>query len=797
LRLNLLLLTCMVVVRPLFFLEVFFRVGVEPIHLFTILSGALFDLLLVGRILCFGLLPFLLLYHWKPRLAQGIFIGLMVLYFVLNALLAEYYCNLSMPLDHVILVYTPEELKTTVFSSASISFLQVLWFLLLVGVPVLLMICLRRRFRYFKDQGPRSMIFDLVLVVAALLLTVFVNYPRLLRVEALYPTHDDFCLAVNQPSYSFVKITDYLHDQRNTDHSATVADGSSYPFYREANDPDVMAPFFEMTTDSLPPNLVVVVVESLGRRLTGVDEPAISFTPFLDSLARHSLFWPNCLSTSERTFGVLPSMFASAPHGRYGFSTPLAPTPRHHSLLKDLKRNGYHTSFFYGGDMAFDRYDFFLKDNGVDYLFEPEVVVNDSATYRLMVENHRWGLDDAQLFYAAAQHLEADTSNQRPWLDLYLTLSTHEPFFFEGIGVYEDRVRHQVEQAKNLSDKERDNVLKNPNIFACFLYTDQCIRDLFSYYQQRSDFANTIFVITGDHRMGPLPFGNAIHKYNVPLIVYSPLLKRPKTMHAVVSHLDVTPSFNAYLQAQYHYNIDSCCHWLGQAFDTTQAFRSQRQLLFMLNNRDVVDYLHGDMMLSRSKVARLDSCFRETILKDEALMDSLKTELNQLDQLSRFVVSNDMLLPPEEDQRLLYECRLDFEKNTLAVFDRYLDRDSGFLRIDSLKTYFPICSNIKIKPIYQYLTIEVSFDIKNLDPSLTLPEFVADQGGRLEARSLASEEVALKNTGQWEHVHLRSVVNVFDQQANEELALYLWNKHKTNLLLDNLRINVCASTRRP
>ena len=109
-RLNALLLACMVVMRPVFFLEVYFRVGLEPIHFFTILSGALFDLLLVCRIFTYGLIPFLVLDRFFPKTARGIFVGLILLYTVLNALLAEYYCNLTMPLDHVLLVYTREEL---------------------------------------------------------------------------------------------------------------------------------------------------------------------------------------------------------------------------------------------------------------------------------------------------------------------------------------------------------------------------------------------------------------------------------------------------------------------------------------------------------------------------------------------------------------------------------------------------------------------------------------------------------------------------------------------------------------
>ena len=103
-RLNALLLVCMVAMRPLFFLEVYFRVGLELIHFFTILSGAVFDLLLVCRVCIYGLVPFLLLYHFFPKTARGLFVGLIVLYVAVNALLAEYYCNLTMPLDHVILV---------------------------------------------------------------------------------------------------------------------------------------------------------------------------------------------------------------------------------------------------------------------------------------------------------------------------------------------------------------------------------------------------------------------------------------------------------------------------------------------------------------------------------------------------------------------------------------------------------------------------------------------------------------------------------------------------------------------
>ena len=315
-------------------------------------------------------------------------------------------------------------------------------------------------------------------------------------------------------------------------------------------------------------------------------------------------------------------------------------------MLLDLKRNGYTTSFFYGGEASFDRYDDFMEENQVDYQFVPTLTVRDSSQYRLLSDNNRWGLDDAQLFSGAILHKQNDTVEKRPHADIFLTLTTHEPFFFEGIEKYEQQVREIVEKTDGISEKERENVMKNLNIYACYLYMDQCVRQLFSYYASRPDFANTVFVITGDHRMAVVPFGIPIRKYNVPLVIYSPLIKRSKTMRAMVSHLDIAPSINAFLHANYPYDIDDHCHWLGTSLDTVRAFRNNRKLAFMLNNRDVVDYMNGTYLISNKTLVKLDASLSGTIIEDEQLYSRMKEELDDFQFLSRFVVQFNRLTPP-------------------------------------------------------------------------------------------------------------------------------------------------------
>ena len=652
-RLNLLLLVCMVALRPLFFMEVYFRLGLEWRQLFTVLSGSFFDLLLVSRIFTFGLLPFLLVYYFFPKTAKGIFKGLIILYAVVSALLAEYYCNLTMPLDHVVLVYSLEELKTTLFASTtSVSLAQVLWFVLQVGMVVLFV----KRGELGVRRGKWCW-----WVAGVLVVLVFIPYKRIIRNEKIYSSRTDFCLAVNQPSYSYIKITDYWRNEGGQrgeeDYSLSMAqlsayqachpefeyDRPGYPFYRKATDPDVLGPFFGQTSDGLPPNLVFIVIESFGRRLTGVTDPQLSFTPFIDSLAATGLFWPNCFSTSERTFGVLPSIFASAPHGRYGFAA-IEPMPRHHSLMLDLERNGYTTSFFYGGSSEFDHYDRFMEINQVNHVVIPDRMVTDSSQYYLLADNYRWGLDDDQLF-DYARHFKQDNPDQRPHADIYLTLSTHEPFMVEQIEQYEEQVKAMVEQVPDLDKKERDNVLRNLNIYACYLYMDQSVRQLMDYYASQPDFANTVFVITGDHRMALVPTGIALRNYNVPLVLWSPLLKRSKTMGAVVSHLDITPSLNAWLHAQYEYAIDDHCHWLGTSFDTVSAYHNTRKLSFMRNNRDVIDYFSGTYYINKNTLILMDSSVIGFSIENEALLKQYQEELENFEAVSRFVVQHDVLIP--------------------------------------------------------------------------------------------------------------------------------------------------------
>ena len=786
-RLNLFLLVCMLVIRLFFYFQVHNRLEIDASQFAGIMKGSLFDGMLLARLIAGLSVPYLVLHCCFPKTMPKVYMGLVFLYVVIAALLTEYFCNLTMPLDHVVLVYTPEEVMGTASSSANITATPFLWFFGTLAVLIPLALLWRK--------VHTGWVFSLVTLLVSLAVAFSVPFKQLIREERLYKDHSSFCLAVNQPSYSFVKITDYIRESKKLlmDADASVSKevlasaqryqalhpehcflSMEYPFYRTADDPDVLGGFLEKTSDGLPPDFVFIIVEGLGQRLTGVNTPGISFTPFIDSLKAEGLYWKHCLSTAERTFGVLPALFASPPHGKYGFSVTNRPVPRHQSLLKDLKKNGYGISYYYGGVHQFDRYDGFLKANKVDYIYVPDIQQVDSVTYKYLNENHRWGLDDWETIQYVIEHKKAHPAT-RPNLDIVMTLTTHEPFFFREVDEYLARVESMLDEHPNLSERERNNIVKNPNVYACYLYMDDCVRRFIEFYQTLPEYQNTVFVLTGDHRMAPLNFSGPLNKYNVPLLVYSPLLHQSKAMDAVVSHLDVTPTLNAYLKANYDYQTDSKCHWLGASLDTTATYRNTRKQAFMLNNRDVVEYFSGDYYIANNRLYKVDDKLLQTQIEDEAVLQRMKKEMNDFKTVSCFAVQYDHLDPMSQNQRLLRSVET---PNTVTIKP---DRE-----------YLGLIEDLVVTEVFDDLVVDISLDLLSLDTLNKLP-FIAVRFGEfyMGLRMYSAEEVSL-NTGQPEQFHYHLNIPMEAAWKDECLKIYFYNKTKGHMQFSNLKINVSA-----
>lgn len=450
----------------------------------------------------------------------------------------------------------------------------------------------------------------------------------------------DQALIANKLSVFLGSSFQYSHNKLVASTPAKNATpAQEYPLLKPVNQPDVLGPYFNQA--DAPPNIVVVAVEGLGKSMMPGGRYG-GFTPFLESLTSKSLYFPNFLSTTGRSFGFLPGFFASLPPGESGFMSEGFRMPAHDSLISLIKKNGYRSYFFVGFDARFDGGDVFLERQGIDHILGER---NFGSRYRPMNPNadgFSWGYADADLFARAQEFLT--TTEPSPRLDIYHTVNLHEPFMVPDAAIWQKKFEAVLLQ-RNIDSATKAEIERSRDIFQALLYTDEALRQMFSRYAERQDYARTIFIITGDHRLIPLPEESAIDRYSVPLIIWSPLLKRAERIEAVSSHADMTPSLIAFLHNNYQLPFPDQAHWLGTGIDMSGTFRNTHSISLMRTKNALNDYLAGEYFLSGGELYRVLPELKLEPVNDSKTKARLEADFSAFKSVNRYVMQHNKIRP--------------------------------------------------------------------------------------------------------------------------------------------------------
>jgi len=487
-------------------------------------------------------------------------------------------------------------------------------------------------------------------------------------------------IAANKASFFIMDLNAFLLEATpNEEYFST-----QHPLMRQVSKANPLGGFF--SSSKKQPNLVFIIVESLSSSFSGPLSREISFTPFLDSLASNSIYFPNFISTSERTFGVLPSALASLPHGKSGFSKLQINMPSHSSILKVLNNHDYHTSFYYGGDANYDNMSTFLQRNEIDTIYDFPQYNYDKTEYVLSIDDVDFGVDDQQLFENASNSWRMQSS---PFTHIYLTLSMHYPFRFKGQDTYLDLARKRIEEEAKANILEKKKYLSNLKVFSSCMFTDDALKYLFKAYVENGLYDNTIFFIFGDHALGPVPKANDLEKYRTPLFIHSKLLEKPKVIKAINSHLDLAPSVINLLRDNFDLPIEERAHWLGSPFDTSSSFTSTREVVLMRNNRTSNDFLFNEHVILNDELYHIDSNFHLSMKKDQQLLTRIESYRDSIKAIQHFAVeknrvmkTNDLYLTTKKKQYNGMEFSQNREYVGLVEYTLPKDEDAIALSVD-------------------------------------------------------------------------------------------------------------------
>ena len=562
----------------------------------------------VGIILVF---PFNFWENLRPRYGFNLIFGTLLLLLIIEAMLISYYCTTLVPLGSDLLGYSWADIKTTISNSGGISLFMILGLLVII---VLFFLLYKVTSKFYHRI---SKLYPFTIILFSLFITTLFTEGK----------------PINQNKTQYLAVNLYSSSTEDNTYNSDV----EYPLIKRPEMEDVLGDFFELKEEK--PNIVFIMVEGLGRDFVGEGAEYGGFTPFLDSLATKSLYWENCLSNTGRTFGVLPSLLGSLPFGKSGFME-LEQFPNKLTLFSILKNNGYHTSFLQGTNSSFDNVDKFLLSENVDFVLDRS---GFGKNYELQAEDaagSSWGYPDKELF---KKSMSLPRDKEQPRLEVYMTISTHEPFIPPKQEFYENKVQQLV--VKGQFDGRKKNVIeKNDNVFATLLYTDDALKYALQAYKSQPNYDNTIFVITGDHRLIPIPQRNTISRFHVPLIIYSPLLKQSRKISSVSSHFDVTPSLLAMLNNSYQLKMPKKVAWMGATLDMQENFRSVKDIPLMRNKNELKEYIHGDLVFSDGDLYELDenmdlgSSFGGSKAKVQSKLDGFKA-------MNAYVTSNDKIIP--------------------------------------------------------------------------------------------------------------------------------------------------------
>lgn len=786
-RISLCFLPVIPVIRCLEYLTLRSGHNLPPGSKWLICQGVITDLSVFLALGLALLVPYLLIGLLSRRTAAWIWMILVTLYSLFHFALINYFSATLIPLDQVIFSYTLKEMIMITGSSTTFTFLTILPFLVLLAILLILFISTRR----IRPGGWLTAIWVVLCVISPVF--ILKVHPR----PENYERDLQYYMVVNKPYYLFQKCFRYYREgktDRNSpgapgramleqfriyqsNHPEFTFIGPTYPLLHKDETPDVLGPLFNL--GDRKPNLVFIIVESLSSAFCG-DQPYLgSFTPFLDSLSRHSLYWKNCLTTSERTFYVLPALFASLPYGSGMYLDNLTHSSYHLSLIRYLNNNGYYSRFFYGGDPSFNQMDNFLRRNNTGYILTtwgPGYAAQTKAA-----SGFTWGYPDHEMFRRSFEVM--DSMNAGTYLDIYLTLSMHAPFTPPGQERYHARYLRRLDEL-GLDAAGRAEAGKYSDIYTTILYTDDALRTFFNEYRKRPGFNNTIFFITGDHSLPELNTGwySPMERFRVPFIIYSPMLKSAKEFQSVLTHLDVTPSVLAMLKNRYGIETHPLAHWISPGMDTTASFRSSRSVVFIRNNKEMVDYVDSGYCLSDGRLYRILPDMKAERISDDPMLSRLKGKLDNYITVTQHVGATNSLVP----LWMLFGKNITEQPVTLADQLEY----HGEPQSDG---YITMIRKLPFTDPFKYISVDILFKFSSGEPDPSrIPDMVfevADSTGKNQVWNhyplFAPGEY---KPGQWQIVrfHENMDLSYIKDLPSCYMKMYLWNTSGVTVTCDSL-----------
>jgi len=345
--------------------------------------------------------------------------------------------------------------------------------------------------------------------------------------QSYYSDHNILNIAsVNNAFNLYISIFENL---RNFDHDP-------YQFMDKDSASGIMTNIYHYPPDSTHlvlstnrPNIVLVILESWSADLIEDlgGEPGI--TPEFKKLQKKGILFDQVYASGSRSEQGMASIFGGFPaHPVSSITVQPDKFVKLPSLVKDLEKNGYHSSFYFGGQLIYGNIKSYIIFNGFDKILE-------GVNFPKTMPQGKLGIHDE--FTLGYMEKDIGTMKQ-PFFAALFTLSTHSPW----------------DQPFDKPLKWGDN--EHEYINAAY-YTDHCLGEFIAKASTEPWFNNTLFIFVADHSHNSYrnwhPQSKEYHK--IPMLFFGNVIKEEyqgTICHKLGNQHDLPATVLAQLQLPYH-----------------------------------------------------------------------------------------------------------------------------------------------------------------------------------------------------------------------------------------------------
>jgi phosphoglycerol transferase MdoB-like AlkP superfamily enzyme len=304
-----------------------------------------------------------------------------------------------------------------------------------------------------------------------------------------------------------------------------------YVFMPEEQEMKIISKIYDVRKDTTisilknrKPNIVILILESWSADLLEDlgGEPGI--TPEVKKLERDGILFDRIYASGARSEQGMASIFSGFPaHPISSITVQPDKFVKLPSLPQRLKKEGYYTSFYFGGQLIYGNIKSYIYFNGFDKIME-------GTDFPSSLPRGKLGIHDE---YTLGYQLNDLGKQKTPFFSALFTVSTHSPW------------DQPFPKPLKWGDNEREYI-------NAAYYTDHCLGVYFEKAKKEEWYSNTLFIIVADHSHNSYrnwhPQSKEYHK--IPMLFYGDVIResfRGKKWHKLGDQHDIAATLLAQL----------------------------------------------------------------------------------------------------------------------------------------------------------------------------------------------------------------------------------------------------------